>query len=377
VISYLSEQLTEEQYLKNVFDKGRSRDSVMVCTASLNNFEIFTNSKWSKTRFEVLQDLSTEYQKNHDTKAPIVLLNEFKEWLSIDHPDIMIKNSRNSERPIVARRTKSIINYLGFVKKWMKICGGVRVDPEDFKDFVTINAIDKDDEDIVEPLEKEEFKTIMEYVRNPTRRAKFYFMKCTASRHLESLRMKKKYIDFSVKPPLVRFPKSIVKGKTKTRYAYLDSEASKFLYPIWNKKEDEDYLFRGNQTDEISVRSNENHYWLLLMKKIGLDATYSNGRLKKRIHSIRGFTMRAIEKGTNNQDIAHAYGGHEKYLPMYLAKSEAERISIFKRSEPYMLLYTDSVTVDHSERLEEVEKQLTKLNNLMIGLKKGNLKIIN
>ena len=118
MISYLSEQLTEEQYLKNVYDKGRSKDSVMVCKASLANFEIFTNSKWNKTRFDVLDDLSAEYQKNHDTKAPIVLLNEFKDWLSIDHPDIMIKNSRNSKRPIVSRRTKSIIRATLKIKRF-------------------------------------------------------------------------------------------------------------------------------------------------------------------------------------------------------------------------------------------------------------------
>ena len=116
-MDYLNDKLTEEQLFKLTFDKGKSNDSVQVLKSALSNFEYFTTDQFNKTRLEVLSDLSKEFKKNRDTRAPIILLHQFREWLSEDHPEIKIMAGNGSGRPLKAKRGKSQKDYLSQVKK--------------------------------------------------------------------------------------------------------------------------------------------------------------------------------------------------------------------------------------------------------------------
>ncbi len=88
MIDYLKETLTEEQLFKLVYEKGQSLDSVQVLRSALSNFEYFTKEQFDKPRLAVLQDLMKEYKENRDTRAPIVLMNQFKDWMA----EYLVKN---------------------------------------------------------------------------------------------------------------------------------------------------------------------------------------------------------------------------------------------------------------------------------------------
>lgn len=357
MIDYLKETLTEEQLFKLVYEKGQSLDSVQVLRSALSNFEYFTKEQFDKPRLVVLQDLMKEYKENRDTRAPIVLMNQFKDWMAEDHFDI--KTGVNG-RPLKAKRGKSQKDYLSQIKKWMRLCGAIRIDIDDYRDFVSIPNSQMEEEDEANPVTTAELKEIILNTRNGVRRAKWYFMKCTAARHLEALRIKKKYIDFSQNPSIVKLPKHIVKGKTRTRYAYLDSETRPLVAEICNRLDDNDYVFRPNDTTDVIFRNNENRWWSKLMTKLNMDEKGNNGHLIKRIHSIRSFAMKAVEKG-NTAEMGDAYGGHKKYVGKYMDKTEEERREIFNRSERYMMIFKEIEVLDNEEVKEQHAKDLVEL----------------
>ncbi|QLH07406.1 hypothetical protein [Nitrosopumilus ureiphilus] len=114
-MGYLSDKLTEEQLFKLTFDKGKSNDSVQVLKSALSNFEYFTQDQFKKPRLEVLNDLSNEFKKNRDTRAPIILLHRFREWISEDHLEIRTVSGNGAGRPLKAKRGKSQKDYLSLM----------------------------------------------------------------------------------------------------------------------------------------------------------------------------------------------------------------------------------------------------------------------
>jgi len=129
--------------------------------SALSNFEYFTQDQFKKSRLEVLDDLSDEFKKNRYTRSPIILLHKFREWISEDHLDIRIVSGNGTGRPLKAKRGKSQKDYLYQVKKWMRHCGGVKIDIDDYRDFVSIPNSAMEEEDEAQPLTRDELKEII------------------------------------------------------------------------------------------------------------------------------------------------------------------------------------------------------------------------
>jgi len=369
-MEYLKDTLNEKEFLEKVFESSKSKDSLSGATTALNNFGYFVDDEFGKTREQVLSDLMAEYKKNRDSKKPLILLSQFKTWLGKDHKNIEIKIGRSStlkKKKVSAASKKA---YLSHIKKWLRLCGNIKIDNDDFRDLVAVKISELEDETEADPVTREELKEILTWVKDPLRRAKFLFMKSTAARHMESLRIKKSDIDFTVNPPKVTFRKSIVKGKTYQRFAYLDSESASAVRNISKNLDDNDFVFRDKRDfdkEEQEIRSNESTFWNRLMDKIAEKTDFNeinkraeNGRLIKRIHSIRSFAMKCIEKGNSSGELGDSYGGHKKFVGKYLDKTEKERIEIFQKAAPHMALFSEIVTVDNEELKEKYEQKFLK-----------------
>ena len=114
-MGYLKETLSEKELFQLTYDKGKSQDSVQVLKSSLANFEYFTKDQLDKTRLQVLDDLSEQDEKNRDTKAPIVLLNQFKEWIGKPHPNILITVGNGGKLALKAKSGRAQKSYLSNV----------------------------------------------------------------------------------------------------------------------------------------------------------------------------------------------------------------------------------------------------------------------
>ena len=221
----------------------------------------------------------------------------------------------------------------------MKFCGGIKIDSEDMKDYIIFSPEDRSDEE-AEPLTHAELKNIVMNFGSPKRKAMLMFMKCTAARTLESLRIKKSDFNFIVRPVSVEFRRSIVKGKTRKRVQFIDEETLEYIMPLVKDLEEDDFVFRKSLgISDTTERDNVIKNWNDQIRKLGYTDKYENGRLKKNIHSIRAFCMTQFEKATN-RDLAHAYGGHRQYLDQYFRRSYSEKVADFQKAEPYLSIFT-------------------------------------
>jgi len=311
--------LTEDQFFNQIFAKGSSADSVRSSKIALATFSNFCKADYGRTRTETLPILQDMKNPSDSALRQLVLFNE---WLMKDH-----KHSVGTAR-----------NYISTVRKWLKFCGGIKIDSEDMKDYVVFSPDDRTDEE-AEPLSHADLKYIIMNFGNPKRKAMLLFMKCTAARTLESLRIKKKDLNLDTRPISVEFRRSIVKGKTRKRIQFIDEETEEYILPLIKKMDSEDFIFRKSLAiADTTERDNVIKNWNDKVRKLGFTERYENGRLKKNIHSIRAFCMTQFEKATN-RDLAHAYGGHRQYLDQYFRRSFSEKCADFEKAEPYLSLF--------------------------------------
>jgi len=362
-VNYISRQLTEEEYFKKVFEKGKSESSEKKARTVVNNLEYFTQDKYKKSRFEVLKDLKEDLDKTQDTDLVLRFFQHFIDWLGEDHPEIKYFTHENDKagRPIIKKNPEVIRAYAGIIKRYVKLCHGIKIDNDDFQEWLTVPVDDSDDEE-PEPFLKEELKLILDNIQDPRRKSLFMVIKDTRLRIMEALRLKKKYFDLTTDPATVRIPRSIQKNKrtSKTRTAYLCRETVPGVAQELKKIDDEDLVFTDNPYD-ISARNNEIRLWRNRANKLGFTQKKSSGHLKKNIHSIGSFTITALKEATKDPDYAHGYAGHTRYLQQYLRLPKERQIELFRQSEPYLSLYENTVVVvDESQELKEIKEKLEK-----------------
>ena len=110
-MSYISDEITRDQFLESVYDKSKSESSRELARTAINQFDTFCMNVYGKDSVDVvLQDLKKDALETGSTDKVLIFLNSFIQWLGKDHPDLQVgtghKNS--SFRPMRARMPSSI-----------------------------------------------------------------------------------------------------------------------------------------------------------------------------------------------------------------------------------------------------------------------------
>ena len=381
-VNYISRQQTEEEFFKKVFEKGKSESSEKKARTVVNNLEYFTQDKYKKSRVEVLKDLKEDLDKTQDTDLVLRFFQHFIDWLGEGHPEIRYFTHENDKvgRPIVKKNPEVTRAYAGIIKRYIKLCHGIKIDNDDFQDWLTIPVDDSEDEE-PEPFLKEELKLILDNITDPRRKSLFMVIKDTRLRIIEALRVKKKYFDLTTDPATLRIPRNIQKNKrtSKTRTAFLCRETVPGITQLLKKLDDEDLVFTDNPYD-LSARNNEIRLWRNRCNKLGFTEKKASGHLKKNIHSIGSFTITAMKEATKDPDYAHGYAGHTRYLQQYMRLSKERQIELFRQAEPYLSIYENTVVVvNESEELKEIKEKLNEfkaLNDVIENLSQPKLEAL-
>jgi len=366
-LNYINRQLSDEEFFAKVFNKGKSKSSEKLTRAAISNLQYFTQDKYQKTKKLVLDDLKKEYDSSKETTLVLRFLQDFIDWLDEDHENVRYRTHSNDikGRPMLHKDPYSIRSYVGRVRRYLKLCVGIKIDDDDYQDYLVFPADDTEDEE-AEPLLKEELKLILDNVRNPRRKTMYMVMKDSRLRIIESMRIKKKFFDLTKDPVTLTIPRSIQKNKrtSKTRTALLCRETTPGIRRLLKTLDDEDLVFTDNPND-ITARNNEETVWNRLVKKIGFTEKYKSGHLKKNIHSIGAFTITQLKEATKDPDYAHGYGGHKRYLQQYIRLPEERKIQLFQQAESLLSIYevTPEVT-DQSEKIRSIEAKLEKYEML-------------
>ena len=311
-VNYINRRLTEDEFFKRVYEKGKSLSTEKKTRAAVNNLEYFTQDRYQKSRFVVLQDLKEDLDKTHDIDLVLRFFQHFIDWMGESHPEIKFFTHKNDKvgRPIPKKNPEVTRSYAGIIKRYIKLCHGIKIDDDDFAEWLTVPVDDSEDEE-PEPFLKEELKMILDNIQDPRRKTLFMVIKDTRLRIIESMRVKKKYFDLTTDPVSLKIPRSIQKNKrtSKSRTAYLCHETVPGVSQLLKKLDDEDLVFTDNPYD-ISARNNEIRLWRNRANKLGFTDKKSSGHLKKNIHSIGSFTITALKEATKDVDYAHGYAGH-------------------------------------------------------------------
>ena len=381
-VNYISRQQTEEEFFKKVYEKGKSESSEKKARTVVNNLEYFTQDKYKKSRVEVLKDLKEDLDKTQDTDLVLRFFQHFIDWLGEGHPEIRYFTHENDKvgRPIVKKNPEVTRAYAGIIKRYIKLCHGIKIDNDDFQDWLTIPVDDSEDEE-PEPFLKEELKLILDNITDPRRKSLFMVIKDTRLRIIEALRVKKKYFDLTTDPATLRIPRNIQKNKrtSKTRTAFLCRETVPGITQLLKKLDGEDLVFTDNPYD-LSARNNEIRLWRNRCNKLGFTEKKASGHLKKNIHSIGSFTITAMKEATKDPDYAHGYAGHTRYLQQYMRLSKERQIELFRQAEPYLSIYENTVVVvNESEELKEIKEKLNEfkaLNDVIENLSQPKLEAL-
>ena len=132
----------------------------------------------------------------------------------------------------------------------------------------------------------------------------------------EATQLVKSDIDTSKNPIEIKIRAETTKTK-QSRTTFVTSETTHISVNRLRQINDNDSIFLTN-SDPIKAVRNETLMFKYYRKKSGLSEKHShNGRYKKNIHLFRVFVCTQVVE-IRDEEFAHGYIGHTKYLPMYI-----------------------------------------------------------
>lgn len=281
----IPEFLTEDEFYVKAKKKSNSVDSEKNRRLHMAALKRFSQAKHEKP----IEQMADYLKQENNIRKTCKFFEQFIEYLENETGTVIIEGKRKHAFKLKPKSAKSIPNYVGTARSYLKLCHGVRVNDDDFKDYVTMPNDSRQDSEEAEPFKKDELKLIVESCQDQRRKSSYLFMSQTAARLAETLQIRKKDFDFTKDPVEVRLPKVITKGKKRGRTNYLDKTVSQRIQLLVKSLADDDLVFTDNH-NLVPARNGEEQYFRRLCLELGYTERYEhNNRYKKNIHSIRLF----------------------------------------------------------------------------------------
>jgi len=142
---------SKEEFFEKIFRRSGSTSSLKIAKVSINWLDKFSLGSFEKDTDVIMDEIRKEMLDNpHDVSA-MIYLDKFSTFL------------QNMDKS-----SSAVKGYVGFAKKYLRQCGGIRISGEDMEDYVTL-PINQDDEEL-KPLTKKELKLLVENTPNSRRR---------------------------------------------------------------------------------------------------------------------------------------------------------------------------------------------------------------
>ena len=365
-MSYLQSKITIEEFLNNITKKSK-RDHFKTI---LNTFNSFCGQKYQKSSQEVLDDLFEEDNVTLSNDKIYVLFSHFKEWLLVDHPEIVyyMGRGKNQRRTIKARHPNTVRLYLITIRSIFEEIGNLEISSRLFSKRVKIPKAEEEDP---EPFTPEQMRLLLDRCSNQSK-LKYMFLKDTGCRLGEMVQLRKRDFDLEKNPVEIKIQARYTKTK-KARIAYITRETAPMIKRILSKKEDDDLVFGSNEDADIA-KAAEKTLFAYYRNEIAKDNPefgeiyQSNGRHKKTIHSIRSFTATQCANAID-ESWGHGYVGHKKYLGQYIRNQE-KLAEMFLRTENHLMVYEHVEIIDSSEKINKMKKDVEKLQKMIFLIQK-------
>ena len=335
-MSYLDKPLTRESYFEHISNKSHSHK--VNTRIALDWFEKFCLGRFDgKTMDIVLKDLiKQKYEEpQRHVKNTYSLLQDFIKSLEIEgHDPSTIRANFNL--------VKNYLNWYGF-----------EIYTESVKSKLNFPT----------KIEEEAYALTLDDIQKilngatPQRRALYLFLSSTGMRIQETLKLRKRDLDFSFERIMVRIAGKYTKTK-KPRKTFVTKETEKLLLEILKKKKDDDLIFATNE-DSLKAKHTEEDYFYRLRQRVGLTEKYDNGIHKITLHSFRSWFVTKCNR--IDADFGNALAGHGKYMKKYNRFSDQEKIELYVKAEPTLSIFDHTDSIEQNERIQELESKLKEL----------------
>ena len=283
--------------------------------AALHRFEQFCNYNYdARTAEEIVHEIKSIPIEDREY-AYFGVLQDFVNWL--------LKQNLSST---------TVNMYLQIVTYYFNY-QGIRVHPTDLRQNI---KRPKKIKEKLHPLTREEIHKIFSYSIDK-RRMLYLVLIGTGMRIQECVALRKRDFDLNHKK---RIKIEIPARYTKTQAAhttFVSKDAAKYLKPHLESLESDDLVFATNP-NPFHAKMTEIEAFIRTRDRAGLTAKYdSTNRHHITLHSFRSYFFTRARR-VHDTDIAHALVGHTAYLDMYDRKDDFEKLELYLKVEPELII---------------------------------------
>jgi len=341
-LSYLDKPLTREAYAEHI--KNHSHSHQVNQRIAIDWFEKYLIGSYDRDMQTVLTDMM-----NQKISEPVRHNKNFYDLLQ----GFINYLGQNDLDPTTVRANfngvKSFLNWYGF-EIFVETVRAKLIFPVKIK--IERHAITID-----------EIRTLLNQA-SPARRAWYIFLLATGMRLQETLKIRKRDLNFDYDRVCVEIPGKYTKTK-KPRKTFLTKECYELIKPILSKKKDDDHIFTDHD-DSLKAKHIEEDYFYRLRKRVGLDEKYPDStRHKISIHIFRSWFVTKCNRV--DSDFGNALAGHDKYMKNYNRFTVPELITLFKKAEAELQIF------DRKEDHEYVSNLENKIKEMQIALIKAGI----
>ena len=357
-MSYIQNRRSIEDYLDSIKERGKKNHIGSI----LNQFNIFCKQSFNKTHQQVIDDIRDEIAKTNSNDKIYVLFNKYKDWLSVDHPEITYYTGKYSKHrnSIKKRHPNSIKQYISKMRNIFEEVGNIEINNRIFNKRVRIAKAEEEDP---EPFTKEQMRILLDRCSNHNK-LKYMVLKDSGMRVGELTQIRKRDINTTKTPLEIKIQASYTKTR-KARITFVTRETAPMLVRLLKGKQEDELVFGTNEDPYIAKGTEKaefTYYRDQLSKEYPEfgERYQSNGRHKKTIHSIRSYTSTQCAEAID-EEWGHSIIGHSKYLGQYI-RNQNKRAEMYLRSEAYLMVYEKEIIVENKDsEIEILKKQVQKL----------------
>ena len=368
--------INKADWLNSVYSKSDSERSRIVAGVALKMFEVYFCEKsqgcTAQEKIENYISLSKQENKEEGIRQICLDLGKFVQFLKQDHPEIKINEQQ--KRIFKKKTPKTIKNYFGFIKAYLRYCYGIKLPDDDIKDYAGLPKLRKERRRAISP---KTLKKIVNAKIDPTRKALYLTLISSGMRLGEALALRKNNFHANESPVRITIDAETTKT-LESRETFISSEAYEEVKPILDSKNDNDLVFTNQEINHMAV-SNEEAFFSKLRERLGekdkeiLEKYPNSCRHIVNIHAMRAyFNTKASQK--HGSDYAHAMIGHGGYLQQYYREDEDPKLrgEKYKELEPSLLISSYKPESEKAKD-EKIDNLQTQLNELQAQMKRWEL----
>ncbi len=256
----------------------------------------------------------------------------------------------NAKRQIAGSTIKHKFSQLRGFLHYM----GIKITREDVRINLSFPKVFREE---LHPLQLEEIQKFLEHT-NGKKKGLYLSLLSSGMRIGEAVQLRKKDFDLSKERIMIRIPAKMTKTRTG-RTTFISKEAADFVRTKLRTLDDDDLVFGSSEIVE-NARMNEIVTLHRVLDKSGLNQKYEGvSRRKITFHSFRAyfFTKAARIQG---EDYAHKLTGHGGYLLQYDRLSDDEKLDLYLKLEPDLLIYDQNRKAAEIKKLQKEKSDLVK-----------------